>query len=544
MRTLSYISMIIVVCATTFLTSGNAYAAPYHADSTNLFLNGGFEAGDFSPTGSPDGWWPDAYISSAAFLWDDTQAHEGNRSVKITAETLNDARWVQTVSVQPNTIYQVSGWIKTENVARTEDRGANLSLLGTWSSSVDLFGTNDWTYVSFNFNSRERTEVTIAARLGFSSGMTTGIAWFDDLELAPLLVQDSGPHPGWKILVLIYDTVDFTFTDDLGASHYYFTVMTQEQKEQAALTATKFVEEDIPALTSGNMIPTVTVRYPERALTELSTFDSGWWPAPGNVSANLDPAFDSVIVIWNPWVVDEVTGQTTFIGGGAAGLTPDMGTRQTYSAIIIDAATWYGHRNVFKHEWGHSITSFYDAYGTAPQPGVFNHINTTDTQYVHCPSGEPYILEDETPDNPIPNSIYNNDSGFTHDYYSGTTATPDQPTRCLGITSGAWASGGPVSKPLRPPQSSTPAQQIQSIRDHIDQFVLSGDLAKGHATPLYVRLDAANQALEDEQDNLVVKSLQNFVKKVEGLMKTKRLPEAEGLILIDQATILIDQFND
>jgi hypothetical protein len=537
MRKSIYISMIILVCVTAFLGSGNAFAAPANVDSTNLLLNAGFEEGDFSPTGSPDHWSQNAYIPSAEFLWDDTQAYEGSRSVKITAETLNDASWVQTVSIQPNTLYRLSGWIKTENVARPEGRGANLSLLDTWDSSVDLFGTNDWTYVSLRFNSGEKTEVTIAARLGFYAGMTTGTAWFDDLELAP--IQPSDPHPAWKILVLIFDKTDFTYTDTSGVSHHYVTTMTEAEKDQAALVATKFVEEDIPALDSGNMIPTLTIRYPERALTELSSFDSVWWPGPWNVTADRDPAFDSVIVIWDPWVVDEATGETITLAGGWAGLTPGMGTGQTYTAIILDAV-WYGHRNVFKHEWGHSITSFYDAYGTAPKPAVNNHINNTDTQYVHCPSGEPYILKDETDAHPIPNSIYNNNSGFTHDYYSGTTATADQPTRCLGITPEAWAYGGPVSEPVGP---LSPIQQVQSIRDNVDKFILQGDLPESHAKALYAKLDAANKALEDERDKIAVKSLQIFVNKVEGLIKTERLPEAEGLILIDQATTLIDQLK-
>ena len=107
----------------------------------------------------------------------------------------------------------------------------------------------------------------------------------------------------------------------------------------------------------------------------------------------------------------------------------------------------YTDRNVFKHEWGHSILFYYDAAGTAPQPPVDNHINDTTNQYVNCMTGQPYILQDETDTNPIPNSIYNNESSFTHDYYSGKTATANQATRCLGITPSAWASGGPVSRP-------------------------------------------------------------------------------------------------
>lgn len=538
---LGCITLLIVVCVTTSLTASPVHAAPYQPESVSLLLNGGFEEGYFSPAGSPDHWSRDVFNQSDELLWDDTQAFEGGRSVKIKAGAPTDAHWVQTVPIQPNTNYRVSGWIKTENVGHTVetvDMGATLSILGTWDEhSNALLGTNDWTYVSFAFNSRQRTEVTVAARLGFWSGTTTGTAWFDDLELAP--IQASDPHPGWKILALIFDTVDFRFTDEAGVPHHYFTVMTPEEKDQAAQTVAAFVEQDIPALTSGNMIPTITVRYPESSLTRLTAFYSGWWPGPWDVSAELDPAFDSVIVIWDPWVLDDATGEITFIGGGA-GLSPPLGTGQTYTAILVDAATMYGHRNVFKHEWGHNITSFYDAYGTAPKPAVNNHINSTDTLYVHCPTGETYILEDETPDNPIPNSIYNNESGFTHDYYSGTTATPDQPARCLGITPATWASGGPVSKPLRP---STPAQQIQSIKENVEQLVSAGDLKEGQAKPLFTKLDAADKALDAGRNDMAVKNLQAFVKKVKNLIKTGHLPEAGGLNLIDQANVLMDQLR-
>ncbi|HEU5093419.1 MAG TPA: hypothetical protein VFT30_12085, partial [Nitrospira sp.] len=130
--------------------------------------------------------------------------------------------------------------------------------------------------------------------------------------------------------------------------------------------------------------------------------------------------------------------------GGAAGLGPSMGTGQTYAAIIIEA-TGYGHRNVFKHEWGHSILFYFDAMGLTPKPAVTNHAEVN--QYVHWPTGDGYVWIDETDANPIPNSIYNNESGFTHDYYSGTTATADQPERRLGITPEAWMLGGPVTKP-------------------------------------------------------------------------------------------------
>jgi hypothetical protein len=541
MRTISSILTILAISVVTLFDVRLTLAAPETLEPINILMNRSFEQGDFSPTEAPDFWSQDSYDPSAVFTWDDAQAYEGNRSVKITSDTPNDASWLQTIYVQPNTTYVVSGWIKTESVGHTAqsvDRGANISIMGYWDwYSNPLFGTNDWTYVSFVFNSGDRTQMTIAARLGYWSGTTTGTAWFDDLRVTTLQVTET--NPSWKILLLIYDTVDFTYTDASGVSHRYSGVMTDQEKDQAAWMTARFVQEDIPALNSRYMIPTLTIRYPERPLTELSPIGSGWWPDPVNTLPERDPAFDSVIVIWDPWVVDDVTGQTTWIGYGA-GLTLPMGTGQTYTTMIIDAV-WYGHRNVLKHEWGHRITFFYDALGTAPKPAVDNHMNPSTNPYVHCPTGEPYILQDETDANLIPNSIYNNYSGFTHDYYSGTTATPDQPTRCLGITQEAWASGGPISKPVQP---LTPVEHVKALQDTLDEFVANGNLKESHAKPLFIKLETAIQSIESGQEKMAIKNLQFVFKKVNGLVKNGRLSADDGQVLIDKVTALIEELND
>jgi len=409
----------------------------------NLLANGNFEEGVYCPTELPSGWISDAWQPSAIFIWDDTESSSGEKSVKIDAPDPNDARWLQTVEVDPNTLYFLSGWIKTKDVGHSlesVDAGANLCLFGTWTHSEGIFDTQGWTRKGFLFNSKDDLNVTVAARLGFWSGTTTGTAWFDDIQLEPIVPMI--PHPSWKFLVLIYQETDFAVTDEDGTAHRYVASMTQDEIEEAALASTLFVEDDIPALTSGNMIPEVTVRFPERALTELSPVGGGWWPSPADTAPERDPQFDSVIVIWDPRATDLLTGAYQWIGYGD-GLALNMGTGQTYNTMQVDAAVYRNHRNVFKHEWGHAILYFFDAVDTAPKPTVSNHAGPTD--YVNCLTGEYYVWVDETLDYPIPNSIYNNDSGFTHDYYSGTTATADQPTRCLGIPPEAWTLGGPVT---------------------------------------------------------------------------------------------------
>ena len=166
--------------------------------------NGSYELGAYAPTSAPTCWIHIAFQPDpAAFSWDASQSKTGDRSVKISASTPNDLRWVQTVSVQSNTDYRLSGWIKTQDVAHSTqavDAGANLTLVDpvTFFRSAPLLGTNDWTFVTFDFNSESRTQVTLAARLGFFSGITTGTAWFDDLQLtirAPIPTRTPSPPP-------------------------------------------------------------------------------------------------------------------------------------------------------------------------------------------------------------------------------------------------------------------------------------------------------------------------------------------------------------
>jgi hypothetical protein len=162
------------------------------------------------------------------------------------------------------------------------------------------------------------------------------------------------------------------------------------------------------------------------------------------VEPDADPAFDSVVVIWDGSGVDVISGHSLTIAG-CRGIAGYRGTMPTHLAIPV---RWVltNDRNVFKHEWGHSILFYHQAAGTTPHPPVNNHMGGS-LVYVHCGTGEAYVWQDETVSNPIPNSLYNNESGFTHDYYSGTTALPDNVNHCLGITPRAWAMGGPVAKP-------------------------------------------------------------------------------------------------
>ncbi|MEI8257168.1 MAG: hypothetical protein WCJ30_15955, partial [Deltaproteobacteria bacterium] len=426
-----------------------------------------------------------------------------------------------------------TGWIKTDSVARpdgTLGAEANLCLEGTWDHTEGLAGTRDWTYRSLIFDSGDRTEVTVGARLGYWADVTSGTAWFDDVRLEA--VQPRRPHPQWRILALIYTQTDFNYVDPAGQSHHVVATMAESERLAAAEQVRRFVEFDLPRLSSRQVSASVTVRMPSRPLTTLSTCGSAFSPSPSDVALDRDPSFDSVVVYWDPRVTDLTTMQPAWIGC-AAGLSYWMGTGQTYNELVIDAAvSWWASGNVLKHEFGHAILGYFEALGVTPQPTVQNHTGPTD--YVHCRSGEPYVWVDETSDNPIPNSIYNNRSGFTHDYYSGTTATADAPDRCLGVTPAAWAWGGPAtvsgSAYARPLQVS-----IDDITARIDALADSGALPRGRARELAATFAVVTRSVERGDSPRAIRALGTFVQLVEHLVDREQLPAAIGGPLVDDA---------
>jgi hypothetical protein len=117
------------------------------------------------------------------------QFHHGKRSLMIRSEQPNDCRFVQTVPVKPKTRYLLCGWIKTRGVEIRQpggQSGANLSIDEIWERSNLLVGDHDWTYVAILVPSGDKSQLKVCARLGFSSSVATGQAWFDDLCLIEL----------------------------------------------------------------------------------------------------------------------------------------------------------------------------------------------------------------------------------------------------------------------------------------------------------------------------------------------------------------------
>lgn len=183
----------IFVLSMVFTQFGAAYA-----DGVNEVLNSGFEESN-SDIAFWDKW---SYNSSTevSIITDPEVAYSGNNCVRITNTASNDSRIRQMVSVKENTLYKISGWIKTENVSE-QGKGAIISVFGMLLSTTELKGTNDWTYVElYGRTGPEQTVLDLTAGVGGHGGESSGTAYFDDIS-----VEETLDVPAHANIVSLHD---------------------------------------------------------------------------------------------------------------------------------------------------------------------------------------------------------------------------------------------------------------------------------------------------------------------------------------------------
>ena len=147
----------------------------------NLITNGDFETLD---NAQPKGWQVRTYTGQAEHTVD--AGRNGGHALKITSQRGSDTSWHHDVTVESETEYLISGWIKTENLGtRGGGRGAMLEihqLNGRQPMSQVLKGNQDWTRVELAFNSGPQREISLNLLYG-GWGHATGTAWWDDISL-------------------------------------------------------------------------------------------------------------------------------------------------------------------------------------------------------------------------------------------------------------------------------------------------------------------------------------------------------------------------
>ena len=176
-----YILFLLTALIFMLLSAGSSSGA----EGENLIYNGDFEILD--EKGLPDGWFTDAYrmnpgysVFSLATGMDGTDSHAA--SIQNTAK--NDARFAQTVSVEPETMYCLSGYILAEGIQ--EGHGANLSVEGVYAFSEKVYDTDgEWQKIEYyGETGPDQYEITVFVRVGGYSGESKGVAAFDRISLS------------------------------------------------------------------------------------------------------------------------------------------------------------------------------------------------------------------------------------------------------------------------------------------------------------------------------------------------------------------------
>ncbi len=146
----------------------------------NLLTNGDFSA-------DMDGWYTDAYITMPGY----TDYSVADGVATITNHALNDARFVQEVAVQPDSLYCLRGYIRAD---ASDGLGANLSISGIYVFSECVYDTEgEWQEVRlYGRTGESQRSVTIFARLGGYSGEAIGTASFRDITLEQIASVPDG----------------------------------------------------------------------------------------------------------------------------------------------------------------------------------------------------------------------------------------------------------------------------------------------------------------------------------------------------------------
>ncbi len=160
----------------------------------NLISNPGFE--QLAANAKPAGWYDNG------FTVDRTVRRTGEASLRLTDAHL--IPYVQSAGFElflPKGTYYIGGWVKTEKLAATQGSGVRICLRAPpsypWSIAVGctaiVNGTSDWRYLAKA--DIAVSQDTMAALILEAYGEPDGTAWFDDVELRPVLVNTGQSPP-------------------------------------------------------------------------------------------------------------------------------------------------------------------------------------------------------------------------------------------------------------------------------------------------------------------------------------------------------------
>ena len=169
------------------------FCSVFSASAENLLENPDFLELDNDDL--PADWYTDAYVMEPGYTVFSHAEGDPEHPMAVLIQNIgeNDARFAQTVEVEPESLYLLSGYVKADHVEG--GHGANLSVEGIYAFSDKYYDTDgQWKYIEYYGETGPGQDyLTVFARLGGYSGVSTGKAYFADLSLKRV---DSVPGDG------------------------------------------------------------------------------------------------------------------------------------------------------------------------------------------------------------------------------------------------------------------------------------------------------------------------------------------------------------
>lgn len=122
---------------------------------------------------------------SNALCFYDSEAHDGTKSLCISADGFAVGQWTNKVNLRPWSRYRFTGWIKTENVVgEKENSGAGFVLTNIGADEGFFVGDNDWRKVAYEFETGDNDCTNLICMLGGEDrgARAKGKAWFDEMS--------------------------------------------------------------------------------------------------------------------------------------------------------------------------------------------------------------------------------------------------------------------------------------------------------------------------------------------------------------------------
>ena len=338
----------------------------------NLLRNADFS--ELDTDSMPSGWYTDAYTQEAGYTRFTASGGDSRHPSAVSIQNIgeNDARFAQTVSVEPDSLYLLSGYIRADGV--TGGHGANLSVEGVYAFSEKVYDTDgQWQRIEYyGETGPDQHSLTVFARLGGYSGVSTGTASFAELSLTRV---DSVPGDSVADLWYIqsdyeedyeeeYDNASGTFRPKLLIIGILYTaaalyVLFRSYRRRTVHSGGK--QAISPVCTAAVLLGGLALRMIISWMTEGYMVDVNCFLSWGNTMASVGPArfYEATNFCDYPplytYVLALCSAVKDMFGGG------DGIARIVYRFIpsVCDlAACWILFRMMEKEEGSDSRTSF------------------------------------------------------------------------------------------------------------------------------------------------------------------------------------------